>query len=109
MTAVENAPSSLGSSGYEFTASGTLRQWATVSTTTGYGDVVSFPIPFPTAVDNVVVVEHSASGWGATPSPTLFGWNPKTNADFYLYGLRFVAGTPTYQSGLTANYVATGR
>lgn len=110
VTAVENAPASLGTTGYEFTASGTLRQWGTVNTATGNGDVITFPIPFPTAVDNIIVVEHSASGWGSTPQPTVFGWNAKSNADFYLYGLRFVTGSgPTYQSGLTCNYVATGR
>lgn len=110
VTAIANSPSSLGSSGWEISASGVIRQWATAPTTTGNGDVIAFPIAFPNAVDNIVITEQNASGWGSPPQPTLFGWAHKTNADFYLYGLRFLSGgAATYQSGLGCNYVATGR
>jgi hypothetical protein len=109
VTSIENAPASLGTGGYEFTTSGTLRQWSTGPTVTGNGDVITFPIPFPNYVDNVVITEENASDWGSPPQPVVFGWSRKSNADFYLYGCRIATSSVVYQAGLGFNYLATGR
>ena len=49
VTAIANSPSSLGSSGWEISASGGIRQWATGPTTTGHGGGIPLPIAFPNA------------------------------------------------------------
>lgn len=104
-----SATQSLATNGYQQLPGGMIVQWGTASTTTGNGDVITFPLAFPNHCFNVIVNEGNGAGWAGTPpQPTIFASSTKTKTTFELYAVRIVTGTPAYEGGLTAAWMAIG-
>jgi hypothetical protein len=81
-------------------------------TTTGNGDVITFPNAFPTACVQVLVHEAEPSGWNqnGTLTPTIFASKSLSNVSFALYCIRQNQGAPTwfYAPGIAYRYIAIG-
>ena len=109
VAALSNETSSQAANGWIKFASGLILQWGQHNTATGNNDYIVFPEAFPLACFNVIVTEGAAGGWGSgPPSPVIYGVNSLAAAGFHVSGARLLAGTPTFQSGLTFNFMAVG-
>ncbi|MBX6386334.1 MAG: hypothetical protein IRZ07_25735 [Microbispora sp.] len=75
---------SLGATGWQKLPSGLIVQWGTGASVTGAGDVVTFPLAFPTAARAVVITEeHAIDEWSAG-KPTLYGSSNLSKTNFLL-------------------------
>lgn len=97
-------------SGFQKSPSGMILQWAEVNTRTGAGDLIPFPIAFPTNVFSIVVCEGNAAGWGNPPSPTVYGASRFDRTAFKLWASSIQSGSnaPVYSGGIESNYIAIG-
>ncbi len=99
----------LATPGFQSFNSGLILQWGTFSTTTGQGDAVTFPTPFPNACLGIVASEGNASGWVNTPpQPTWIGTSNVTASGFLMWVVRLVTGTPGYGVSDTTKWIAIG-
>ena len=106
---VSTAQLFVNTAGYQVLSNGFIIQWGRFSTTSGNGDLITFPIAFPTACLGAVVTEDNASGWGSPPQPTVFGTQSQTATNMTMYAVRFTnTGTSSYSAGLTAGWLAWG-
>jgi len=99
--------------GYMKLPSGIIIQWGSGSTTSGQGDAVAFPVPFPTALNSLQITEAHAAGWGSgpNPAPTIYGWSNSSTplTSFLVYAARIqVTGTPIWSVNTAYDWIAIG-
>lgn len=98
--------------GYRIMPDGFIIQWGNDVTTTGFGDVILFPLAFPTFCFAVIPSEAAGAGWnaGGVVTATTYGVANVSTTGFQAYGARmFNGGTVAWQGGLSFYWMAIGR
>ncbi|WP_454870019.1 phage tail protein [Pseudomonas lini] len=95
----------LGINGYQKLPGGTIIQRGTGVTSGGAG-VVTFPITFPTACREVILVESGATGWSST-NLTVYGHHGKSTTGVSIKSLTW-GGSSFSLSGGNFDYIAIG-
>lgn len=100
---------SVATSGWQRLPGGLLLQWGSGVTTDGDQDFTAFPTIFPANVFSVVISEANASGWTASPVPTIYGGTRAGLGGFAVSAVNISrSGVPAYAASVNYNYVAIG-